>query len=50
MQGYTFRVFFSEEDGEWVAVSDDELFLSWLAPTPQEALDGLIKVLEADDA
>jgi len=42
-----YHVFFSEDDGEWVATVDGEPFLSWLAPDPIDALTGLIATLKA---
>jgi hypothetical protein len=36
-----YSVGFSNEDREWAATSSDYPSLSWLAPTPHEALAGL---------
>ena len=38
---YTYRVTWSEEDGEYVGLCVEYPSLSWLAPTPQEALEGI---------
>jgi predicted RNase H-like HicB family nuclease len=38
---YTYRVAWSAEDGEHVATVAESPSLSWLAPTPVEALSGL---------
>lgn len=48
MRSYRFLVAWSEADGEWVATVPLEPSLSWLAPTPVEALVGLAKVLEEE--
>ena len=37
----TFRVIWSEEDGEFVGLCDAYPSLSWLAPTREEALQGI---------
>jgi predicted RNase H-like HicB family nuclease len=37
---YTFRVTWSEEDGEYVATVAEMPSLSWLAATPEAALGG----------
>jgi predicted RNase H-like HicB family nuclease len=42
---YTFRVAWSVEDGEHVATVAEFPSLSWLAPTPVEALAGLADVV-----
>ena len=41
---YTYRVVWSVEDGEHVATVAEFPSLSWLAPTPVEALAGLANV------
>ena len=53
---YTYRVTWSEEDGEYIGLCVEYPSLSWLAPTPQEALEGIRQVvadvvadLEAND-
>jgi predicted HicB family RNase H-like nuclease len=53
---YTYRVTWSEEDEEYVGLCVECPSLSWLAPTPQEALEGIRQVvadvvadLEAND-
>ena len=38
---YTYRVTWSEEDDEYVGLCVEYPSLSWLAPTPQEALEGI---------
>ena len=38
---YTYRVTWSEEDSEYVGVCVEYPSLSWLAPTPREALEGI---------
>jgi hypothetical protein len=40
----------SEEDGEFVATTPAYPSLSWLAPTPIEALAGLVELVEQGDA
>ena len=48
---FTYRISWSPEDGEHVAVCVEFPSLSWLAPTPQEALagiQGLIRDVVAD--
>ena len=42
---YTYRVTWSAEDGEHVATVVEFPSLSWLAPTPVEALAGLADVV-----
>jgi predicted HicB family RNase H-like nuclease len=42
---YTYRVTWSEEDGEYVGLCVEYPSLSWLAPTPQEALEGIRQVV-----
>jgi predicted RNase H-like HicB family nuclease len=42
---YTYRVTWSAEDGEHVAAVAEFPSLSWLAPTPAEALSGLAAVV-----
>ena len=42
---YTYRVTWSAEDGEHVATVAEFPSLSWLAPTPVEALQGLADVV-----
>lgn len=42
---YTYRVAWSAEDGEHVATVAEFPSLSWLAPTPVEALEGLADVV-----
>ena len=42
----TYTVFWSQEDGEFVAVCDWWPGLSWLDKDPEAALSGLMDVLE----
>jgi len=42
---YTYRVAWSAEDGEHVATVAEFPSLSWLAPTPVAALEGLANVV-----
>jgi predicted HicB family RNase H-like nuclease len=42
---YTYRVTWSEEDKEYVGLCVEYPSLSWLAPTPQEALEGIRQVV-----
>jgi predicted HicB family RNase H-like nuclease len=42
---YTYRVTGSEEDEEYVGLCVEYPSLSWLAPTPQEALEGIRQVV-----
>jgi len=42
---YTYRVTFSEEDGEYVGLCAEFPSLSWLARTPEAALKGIRKVV-----
>jgi predicted HicB family RNase H-like nuclease len=44
---YTYRVTWSEEDGEYVGLCAEFPSLSWLASTPEAALEG-IRQLVAD--
>ena len=44
---YTYRVTWSPEDGEYLALSAEFPSLSWLAATPEAALTGLRKVVAA---
>ena len=41
---YTYRVTWSSEDGEHVGLCAELPSLSWLAPTPEEALSGIRKL------
>ncbi len=38
---YTYRVTWSQEDGEHVGLCTEFPSLSWLAPSPEEALSGI---------
>lgn len=42
---HTYRVTWSEEDNEYVGLRIEYPSLSWLAPTPQEALEGIRQVV-----
>ncbi len=42
---YTYRVTWSEEDGEYVGLCAEFPSLSWLASTPEAALKGVRKVV-----
>jgi len=42
---YTYRVTWSEEDEEYVGLCVEYPSLSWLAPTPQEVLEGIRQVV-----
>lgn len=40
-----YRVFFSPEDGQWVAEAEEYPLLSWLAQNPLAALAGLMDII-----
>lgn len=42
---YTYRVTWSQEDGEHVGLCAEFPSLSWLAPTPEKALAGIRRVV-----
>lgn len=42
---YTYRVTWSEEDNEYVSLCAEFPSLSWLAQTPEEALNGIRQVV-----
>jgi predicted HicB family RNase H-like nuclease len=42
---YTYRVFWSEQDGEYVALCAEMPSLSWLAKSDEEAFRGIKKVV-----
>lgn len=42
---YTYRVLWSEEDQEHIALCAEFPSLSWLAPTPENALKGIRKTV-----
>lgn len=42
---YTYRVTWSNEDGEYVGLCAEFPSLSWLAETPEEALRGIRKIV-----
>lgn len=45
-EGYLhYRVFFSPEDGQWVAEAEEYPLLSWLAQNPLAALAGLMDII-----
>ncbi|MSQ88923.1 MAG: toxin-antitoxin system HicB family antitoxin [Betaproteobacteria bacterium] len=43
---YTYRVTWSQEDGEHVGLCAEFPSLSWLAPTPDKALAGIRRVVD----
>ncbi len=45
---YTYRVSWSPEDGEHVATVLEFPSLSWLAPTPEEALTALVNLVREE--
>ena len=45
--GYTYRVTWSQEDGETVGLCVEFPSLSWLAPEPEAALQGIRQVVAA---
>lgn len=49
IEDHDYKLFWSEEDGEWVAETDCCSLLSWLAPTPLEALEGLLKIIPEEE-
>lgn len=42
---YTYRLIWSEEDGEYVGLCAEFSSLSWLAESPEEALHGIRQVV-----
>lgn len=48
MDDDTYRVVWSQEDGEYVGLCDEFPSLSWLAVTPEEALSGIRKLAIED--
>lgn len=46
---YSFKVFWSKDDGEYVATCEEYPSMSWLDPDPSEALFGLIVVLMEEE-
>jgi len=42
---YTYRVTWSEEDDEYVGLCAEFSSLSWLASTPEAALEGILRVV-----
>ena len=44
-QHYTYRVIWSEEDGEFVGLCAEFPGLSWLAPKMEDALKGIARVV-----
>ena len=40
-----YRVFFSDEDHQWVAQADEYPSVSWLADNPLEALGALMDII-----
>ena len=47
---YTYRVTWSPEDGEYLALCAEFPSLSWLASSPETALAGIRKVVSASVA
>ena len=45
MHDYTYRVTWSDEDGEFVGTSDGLPSLSWLAATTDDAMDGIRRLV-----
>jgi len=43
---YAYRIVWSEEDQEYVGLCTEFLSLSWLARSPEDALQGIRKVVE----
>jgi predicted HicB family RNase H-like nuclease len=43
---YTYRVTWSEEDQEYVGLCVEFASLSWLAKTPETALQGILKLVD----
>jgi len=43
---YTYRVTWSEEDGEYVGLCAEFPSLSWLEKTPEKALSGIRKLVK----
>jgi predicted RNase H-like HicB family nuclease len=46
MDKYTYRVMWSEEDGEYVGLCAEFPSLSWLAKTQEDALTGIRKTVQ----
>ena len=45
MHHYTYRVTWSDEDGEFVGTCDEFPSLSWLAATTDDAMDGIRRIV-----
>jgi predicted RNase H-like HicB family nuclease len=43
---YCYRIIWSEEDSQYVGLCAEFPSLSWLAPTPEKALRGIIKTVD----
>ena len=43
---YTYRITWSEDDGEYVGLCAEFPSLSWLSQTPETALKGILRVVE----
>lgn len=43
---YTYRIIWSPEDEENVGLCDEFPSLSWLSPSPQEALSGIMQLVQ----
>src|SRR5450759_675963 len=46
MEKYTYRVTWSEEDGEYVGLCAEFPSLSWLAKSPEDALAGIMDTVK----
>lgn len=46
-QKYTYRVVWSEEDGEFVGLCAEFPSLSWLAATQTEAISGIVELVKS---
>ncbi len=44
---YTYRVTWSDEDGEFVGLCAEFSKLSWLASSPEDAMKGILSVIKA---
>jgi hypothetical protein len=42
---YSYRIVWSEEDEEYIGLCDEIPFLSWQAPEPEEALQGILQLV-----
>ncbi|OBG35041.1 hypothetical protein C5U48_05440 [Mycolicibacter virginiensis] len=46
MKHYTYRIEWSPDDGEWVALCVEFPSLSWLEASPAEAFAGLLRLMD----